>query len=141
MVHHIHNKNKHIQSAGQRDQNRKIQQLVTRDKSRFYYKTIEEISNVGLGKHMLIPCIIKPSVAVHQDQVQVENLHKSDLTKNSHEAANECNKYFNTIGNSTNPSYNASLQTNRHLVREFDAPHNLNTTHHPHCHQCLMNLN
>ena len=134
-------KNKQIKYAKQIYQNKKIRQLATRDKSRFYYKTLDEISNVGMNKHQHIPSIIKPSVAVHHNQINVADLKKTQITKNSHETANEFNQYFNTIGTPINPNYKSTLQTNRNRVRQFDAPYDVQISNHPKYHQYINELN
>ena len=101
-------KNKQIKYAKQKYQNTKIRQLATRDKSRFYYKTLDEISNIGLSRHKHIPSIVKPHIAVNQNQINISKLKKSQITKNSHETAKEFNQYFNTIGTPINPNYKST---------------------------------
>ena len=131
---------KMIKRAKHKYQNQRVRQLATRDKSRFYYRTLDEISNVGLTKHQHMPPIIKPSIAVKPEQLQPEDIKKDHLTHNSYETATECNRYFNTIGTPSNPNYNSNILTNRKLAREFDSPFDIKISQHPNHQQYLDEL-
>ena len=134
------NKVQLIKRAKKIYQNKKVRQLATRNKSRYYYRTLDEISNIGLSKHQHMPSIIKPSIAVKPEQLQPNNIKKHHLTQSSHDTAVECNKYFNTIGTTLNPNYKSTLLTNRKLARQFDAPFDIDTTQHPNYQQYLDEL-
>ena len=104
-------KNKMMRAAHRKCQETKIKQLATKNKDRLYYKLIDEMSNTGYGKHKQIQQIIKPNIAVRDDDVNWDSLTNYDYTKNSNDTANEVNHYINAVGNHSNPNYKSSLQT------------------------------